>query len=224
MIKLRAEMEDPKVQEFFRQIDDQIVGNLLNGKPKLSVPRTKKGTGGEAKFRTGPILNIADKLSLFDHIELPQNREALFPQIPTGFNVARAGDEVVHTRSAGGKLKYQLDDDGNCRFTFRWSKREAAAQGGAAGRARGKRDALGEHQYMEPTIYVEKYDPETGLIMPDKNDDRNGNWRAFMVTFPLREPIREIESARIALPTELCAYDYQMTEEERTARSREKVA
>jgi hypothetical protein len=216
MIKLRADtMNDPLVQQYFAEINSQVVvHHNPDGSQKLRAPRRKRGATGDS-FRTGPILSIAETMGLFNHIERPDIRLGLFPQIPTGFNVARASDEVRHSR--GGTLKYQLDAEGNCRYTFRWGSRDAAAQGGAAGRARGRRDAAGTHQYMEPTIYVEKYNPETGDIIP-KGDDRPGNWRAFMVTFPLREPVREIEAAEIALPTYLCAYDYQMDPQERAIR------
>ena len=74
---------------------------------------------------------------------------------------------------------------------------------------------------MEPTIYVEKFDPRTGKAFYDRHWDkrRPGNWRALMVTFPLLEAIREIKPAAIALPSELCAYDYQMIQEERDLRN-----
>jgi hypothetical protein len=39
-----------------------------------------------------------------------------------------------------------------------------------------------------------------------------------MVTFPLREPVQELEVANVALPTDMCAYDDWMTDEEKSLR------
>jgi hypothetical protein len=178
-----------------------------------------KRAGGGGRFRTGPILRIAEENKLFDHIEQPAVRAALFPQIPTGFRVARANDVVKHTRQSGVELRYALDDAGDCRYTFRWLTRDSAAKGGGQGRAKGQKD-VGQH--MEPTIYVEKIDRATGAIINDRDakleDLRPGNWRAFMVTFPLREPVREIEAAEVAYPIELSPYNDWMEEHEKELR------
>jgi hypothetical protein len=221
MIKLRSDMADPVVQRFFGEINHRVVGvHVLPGSARLSVKRAGGGAGANG-FRTGPVLRIAERLGLFDHIEQAAVRTALFPQIPTGFKVARATDAVKHTRQAGVQLRYQLDERGDCRFTFRWSNRDAKAQGGAQGRAKGQKD-VGQH--MEPTIYLEKVDPLTGEIigrLPGTADPRPGNWRAFMVTFPLREPVREVEAATLAYPVELSPYNDWMEQGEREARDAE---
>lgn len=216
MIKLRIEMDDPKVQAFFAQIDQQVVApNIADASKKLRVPRASKGLG----YRTGPILTIAQSLDLFDHVERPHVRTALFPQIPTGFKIARPGDSVRHARDATMMVPYSIAANGDCRYTFRWSDRESAAKGGAAGRALGKKD-VGLH--MEPTVYVEKFDPATGAVINDSRlpDEKKqpGNWRAFMVTLPLREPVREIKSARVAYPIKESPYNDFMTLEEQTIR------
>ncbi len=215
MLKLKAEMTDPVVQTFFREIDRQLV---LSYAPDGSIKPTQTRSTRQTGPRTAPILTIAQELNLFDHIEAPQVRTALFPQIPTAFHVMRAADQARHGRS-GVLLGYGLDADGHCRYTFRWSVRGSGAQGGAAGRARGQRDAAGAGQWVEPTIYLEKYDPVTGEAIYDRNNpQRPGNWRAFMITFPLREPVQELEVADMALPTDMCVYEYQMTDEERALR------
>jgi hypothetical protein len=166
-------------------------------------------------------LRIASELGLFDHIEQPTVRTALFPQIPTGFRVARAADVVKH-KISGDELRYAADANGDCRYTFRWASRADAAKGGGQGRAKGKKD-VGQH--MEPTIYVEKIDATTGEPIDDRevaaDRQRGGNWRAFMVTFPLREPVREIEAAEVAYPAELCAYTDWMRDDERARRDAE---
>jgi len=222
MIKLRSDMTDPVVRRFFEEIDGRVVGaHVRPGSAKLSVGRARAGTGGNG-FRTGPILRIAEELDLFDHIEQPAVRTALFPQIPTGFKVARSDDAIKHARQAGVELRYQLDGHGDCRFTFRWSTRDAKAQGGAQGRAMGSKDVGGQH--MEPTVYLEKVDPETGEIIERDiggKDEQPGNWRAFMVTFPLREPVREIEAADVAYPVQFSPYNDWMKPEEQDRRDAE---
>lgn len=210
MIKLLDTMQDPVVQAYFAAINAELVTpHLPPGLERVSPPRASGGR----PFRTGPILTAAARLGIFEHIEAMPARQALFPQIPMGFSVVRAG-EIVH-RAGGVRLGYQLDEDGGCRFTFRWSSRDASAQGGAAGRARGARDTV---PHLEPTIYVEKYDPNT-LETIAKDDPRQPcAWRAFMITFPLREPVRELVAAEVAYPIETSPYDSWMEPEEREAR------
>ena len=89
----------------------------------------------------------------------------------------------------------------------------SVARGGAAGRAKGARDA---GQHIEPTVYVEKYHPVTGKVIAKggKGDDKAGSWRAAMVTFPLREPVREVRWSTVSYPTPLSPYDDLMTEDE----------
>jgi hypothetical protein len=214
MIKLRVEADDRIVQEFFSRIDKEVLGaHIIPGSRKLNVVRAKN----REKFRTGPILRIAEELGLFEHIESEAVRSALFPQIPVEFRVARREDAVPQTQKPGVTLRYSLDKGGNCRYTFRWSDRGAGARGGAPGRAKGKRDV---EQHIEPTIYVEKFDPETGEPINDKGslELKPGGWRTFMVTFPLMAPVRELQAAEIALPKKLCTYNYLMTPHEQAIR------
>lgn len=218
MIKLTRDMNDPIVSRFFSEIDARVVEPNIEPGAKLSPRRARRSEGGLG-YRTAPILRAAEEIGLFDHIERPDIRRNLFPSIRTAFGVARADDEIQHTRQPGVRLRYQLDDAGDCRFTFRWIDRDGAAQGGAAGRAMGSRD-VGQH--MEPTVYVEKHDPLTGEIIP-KDDGRAGHWRAHMVTFPLRQPVQEFEVATIALPTETSAFDRLVTDDERALRDEESV-
>jgi len=217
MVKLTRDLDDIKVKQYFEMIDKLVEEALPEGTLNLKGVRRSK----EGEPRTGPILTNADGLGLFDHIEQPQVRAKLFPHLPTGFRIARRNDEVRHPRRTGGVLKYGLDANGNCRFTYRWISRQDGAQGGAAGRAKGQRDAASLESHMEPTIYVEKYDPKTGVIIYDRlqGSSKPGKWRAYMVTFPLLEPVREVRSALIALPTDTCVYDSYMTEEEKEVRN-----
>lgn len=221
MIKFRDDAPDSVMKNFFKRINEEVVQkNIQKGALKLRTGRTKKGE----KFRTGPVLKIAEELKLFDHVEQPDIREKLFPQIPMEFHVARRDDVVPHIQQPSASLKYSVDSEGNCRYTFRWSDRDAGARGGAPGRAKGKRDT---QQHMEPTIYVEKYDPATGKSIEDKGmpegQQKSGDWRAFMVTFPLLEPIRELQAAEIALPIQRSTYNYLLTEGEKIIRDAEEM-
>jgi len=174
----------------------------------MKVRRATKAGG----FRTGPILRIAEDLELFEYVEDPAVRAVLYPEFVSGFKVARCGDKVRHARN-GTELTYVADANGNCRYTFRHTTRSAAARGGAAGRAKGAKD-VGQH--IEPTVYVEKYDPRTGVIIDD--DQVEGHWRAFMVTFPLRETVRGVHVAEVAYPIPTSPYDNWMMNQEREAR------
>ncbi|HEX7677098.1 MAG TPA: hypothetical protein VF713_03165, partial [Thermoanaerobaculia bacterium] len=169
----------------------------------------------QGDVRMGPILRIAEDLSLFDYVEDPAVRALLYPELVVGFSVARRGEIVRHARN-GAELTYVADANGNCRYTFRHTKRSDAARGGAAGRAKGAKD-VGQH--IEPTIYVEKYDAATDAVI--EADDMPGHWRAFMVTFPLREPVREVHVAEVAYPIPTSPYDNWLSPEERTARDTE---
>jgi hypothetical protein len=210
MLKLRAGVDDNVVQQFFERIDAEIVSPNIAPGATMKVPRRK-----QRGVRMGPILRIAEEIQLFQHVEQPTVRTALFPELITGFNVVRRGETIRHSRN-GEMLTYTADDEGNCRYTFRHSSRELAARGGAAGRAKGAKDV---DPHIEPTIYVEKFDPITGAVIADK--DAPGHWRAFMVTFPLREPVREVRVAEVAYPVEHSPFNDYMTEPEKDARTHE---
>jgi hypothetical protein len=213
MLKLRAGQDDDVVRNYFKRINAEVVGPNVPEGMQLSSKRGRSGSN-----RKGPILLIAEDLGLFDHIEDPLVRTEIFPEIPTGFKVARRGDTIVHSRNKT-PLSYSVDEEGNCRYTFRWQKE---AQGGAQGRAKGTHDSK-EGQHMEPTIYIEKYDPQTGNVIDDKGDaeKKSGKWRAHMITFPLRERISEVRAATKALPIDRSPYSSFMTEEEKLERDAE---
>jgi hypothetical protein len=215
MIKLRSEMSDPKVLAFFDMINHEIVEKVIaGGSGGLSPPRRKGGS-----YRTGPILKIAERINLFEHVESRRVRLSIFPEIPTDFHIVRPGETILHSRNKDVRLGYSLDQGGHCRYTFRRMGQDVEARGGAAGRAKGARDIS---QHIEPTIYVRKYDPVTGEVIEREKDDtgeKPGLWRAVMVTFPLREPVREIQWENIAYPTALTPYDDLMTEDEQQHRN-----
>ena len=112
LIRIRRDMSDPLVAEFFERVDREIVQpHIKQGSSTLRAGRSSRG------YRTGPLLRIADELGLFDHLERAEVRQRLFPTYPE-FRVARANDEVTHSRDPSKKLRYTIHDDGECRFTF----------------------------------------------------------------------------------------------------------
>ena len=214
-------MDDPVVAHFFRRVDSEIVGPyVLQDKPALQARRASG-----SRPRTGPLLRIAEELGLFDRLENAKVRERLFPTYPH-FRVARANDEVTHSRSPDRKLRYTLDEDGNCRFTFReWS--EGANHGGARSRGYGERDASNPERAgdtLEPQVNMRKFDPSTGEMIDDKRingelvdrrERRPGNWRAEMVTLPLVAPVRELQAGDATYPVEHSPFATLLSEEER---------
>jgi hypothetical protein len=209
MVKLRADMKDPVVSAFFNRINDEIVAGIPAG------IKAKTTRGKRREPRRAPLLNIAEELGLFDHIEDPKARAALFPGYVTGFQIVRKNG-VAQLRDSKEAVRYDLNNDGECRFTFRHVDRGPAAKGGGAGRAKGKRD-VGD-QWVEPTIYIEKFDPTTGKTIA-KEDSTAGRWRAHMITFPLCKPVKERVVATVAYPVETSPYDAWMSEDERGHRS-----
>ncbi|MFP2897994.1 hypothetical protein [Corallococcus sp. 4LFB] len=219
LLRVRSDMKDPLIREFFRRVNEEVVEPVvLQDRTSLSTHRT---IGGRHPYRTGPILRIANELGLFEHLESEASRKRLFPTIPARFRIARATDRVRHGRKRERFLEYTVDEKGDCRFTFRWTT-EDASHSGLSSRGYGARDAsdrarAGDH--LEPQVNMEKFDPRTGRLINDKSSEpaarQRGNWRAFMVTLPLVEPVRELEPGDTTFPIETSPYSELMTVEER---------
>lgn len=222
LIRVRRDMDDPVVKEFFERVDREIVArHIIQDSTTLSTRRASDG-----KYRTGPLLRIAEELSLFEHLENEEVRKRLFPTYPE-FRVARAGDEVPHSRSPDRKLGYFLDKNGDCRFTFREWAESSSNHGGARSRGYGSRDAIDRTRAgdtLEPQINMRKFDPVTGEIIDDKRvngevmlaaDRRRGNWRAEMVTLPLTSAVRELQSGEATFPVEYSPFAVLLSDEER---------
>ncbi|MFN4310070.1 MAG: hypothetical protein ACK4FK_05695 [Ferrovibrio sp.] len=215
LIRLYRNSDDPVVREYFKRIDEEIVApTIIQGSARLSTKRNKGG------FRTGPVLRIANELGLFEHLEKPEVREMLFPTYPE-FEIARADDEVVHSRDASQRLRYEIDDNGDCRFTFRELGTDGA-HGGVRSRGLGKRDAADRAKAgnkLEPQVNLVKLDPSSGEVIYDrdapKSEQRPGNWRSEMVTLPLRAPVRELQAGKSTLPVKHSPYAALLSEPER---------
>jgi hypothetical protein len=211
LVRVRADMDDNVVREFFTRINNEIVPeHIIQDRPKLDTTRTRGG------FRVGPILRVAREVGLFDHLETPDVAAALFPTIPGGFQIVRPGQQARHSRDSR-MLGYTMIGD-DCRFTFRWTSGEGSHTG-VASRGYGARDATDRARAadgLEPQIHMEKINPETGEVVFDKRetDQISGNWRPYMVTLPLLEPVRELQEGLASYPNARSAYRRLMSSEE----------
>ncbi|PZU44295.1 MAG: hypothetical protein DI568_15970 [Sphingomonas sp.] len=224
LIRVRRDMDDPLVKVFFERIDNEVVNpHVLQGEAKLKARR-----GGARGYRTAPLLRIAKELRLFEHLEKPEVRARLYPTYPD-FRIARAEDEVTHSRSSDRKLRYTLDDDGNCRFTFREWTEEGANHGGVRSRGYGSRDASDRGKAgdtLEPQVNMRKFDPNTGDVIDDKridgmladtSDRQPGHWRAEMITLPLVASVRELQAGEVTYPVDHSPFAALLSKEEREA-------
>jgi hypothetical protein len=222
LVRVHRDMNDPLVAEFFDRIDREIVArHVMQGNATLRATRASDG-----KFRTGPLLRIAKELGLFDHLESDEARKRLFPTYPE-FRIARAGDEVPHSRSPDQKLGYFLDEKGDCRFTFREWVEGSANHGGARSRGYGSADAADRSRAgdkLEPQINMRKFDPITGEMIDDKRangeallatDRKPGHWRAEMVTLPLIAAVRKLQSGEATFPVDHSPFAALLSDEER---------
>lgn len=212
ILRLKQEMPDPQIRRFFDQIDQVIVKRHIPDGSAIIRDFRQYRKNQVKGFRTGPILQLASELDLFDYIEQQNIRQLLFPHLPPSFKIARATDQIKGPN--GSVVKYQIDENVNCRFTFRWYDGDIAIQGGFTTREKSR--------YMEPTIYVQKLDCKTGKPIDDRLEPngkrRPGNWRAAMITFPLLESVRELRPGDVAYPNDHCVYQHQMNEEEKNHR------
>lgn len=172
------------------------------------------------------LLRIAEEFELFSYLEREDVRKRLFPTYPE-FRIARADEEVTHSRSPDRKLRYTLDDNGDCRFTFREWTEGASNHGGVRSRGYGGRDASDRGRAgdtLEPQVNMRKFDPATGQLIDDKRvngelmgrlDRRLGNWRAEMVTLPLVAAVRELQAGEATYPVEHSPFAALLSPEER---------
>jgi hypothetical protein len=220
LIRVSADMPDPVVQRFFERLDREVVDEHLD----QTSPTFRTRRARDDAFRTAPILRLAEEEGLFDHLENPAVRQQLYPTFADGFRIARAGDQVERSRGGSEPIGYTLDDEGNCRFTFRWTAEDGQTHAGIQSRGYGARDATERARAgntLEPQIYVRKIDPETGAVIFDKNaaaeEQQLGRWEASVLILPLVKPVRELRAAESTLPVELSPYSALLSREERDA-------
>jgi hypothetical protein len=222
LIRVRRDMDDPIVQKFFARLDAEVVEPNFNQSSAKMSPKRRSADG----YRTGPILRIAEELGLFDHLEQESVREKFFPSYPD-FRIARANDEVISARQPDRPLTYTLDENGDCRFTFReWET--GANHGGVRSRGYGANDARDPSRAgdkLEPQINMRKFDPQSGVLIDDKrqpdghltmkSDRQAGNWRAELVTLPLVAAVRELQTSNMTYPVPHSMYAGWLNQEER---------
>jgi hypothetical protein len=212
LIRVLREMNDPLIQEYFARLDREVV------EPHIIQPaatlRSRRAKGEQ--YRTGPVLRIAEELGLFEYLERPEVRKRLFPTYPE-FRIARAGDEVAHARDPNKKLRYTLDADGDCRFTFRRYEGDGS-HGGMRSRGYGKRDATNSGaagDTLEPQVNMLKHDPVSGRIIDDL--EQEGYWRSAAVTLPLTSSVRVLQAGEVTYPVQHSPFAKLMSEDERAA-------
>jgi hypothetical protein len=217
VLRVRADMDDEIVRRFFERLRDEVVDPvIIQDRPTLSTTRHRDGSP-----RTGAILRIAEEVGLFDHLEKPEVAKRLYPTHAGDIRVARANDPVPHSRKPGRHLRYMLDENGDCRFTFRWTNGKGA-HAGMASRGYGERDATDRARAadnLEPQIHMEKYDAATGEVVFDKPEKVKvvGQWRPYMITLPLITPIREVQEGVATYPNERSVFAPLLSEDEREA-------
>jgi hypothetical protein len=225
LIRIRRDMDDPLVAQFFERIDREVVApHVIQDTATLRTHRVR----GSDEYRTGPVLRIAEDLGLFTHLEQEDVRQRLFPTLPE-FRIARAGDDVTSMRDPARRLQYTLDADGNCRFTFREWTEDGSNHGGVRSRGYGVRDAADPSRAgdtLEPQVNMRKFDPTTGQIIDDKRingelaerrERRPGHWRAEMITLPLVRAVRELQAGEATYPVEHSPFSRLLSPEEREA-------
>jgi hypothetical protein len=222
LIRVRRDMDDPVIAQFFERIDREIVAPHI--RQNSATLRTSRSTGSLG-YRTGPVLRIAKELGLFSHLEKKEIRERLFPTYPN-FRIARSDDEVKNSRS-NETLRYTLADNGDNRFTFREWVEGTNNHGGIRSRGYGKNDASNRGQAgdtLEPQVNMRKFDPRSGKTINDKringdlvhaHDRQAGDWRAEMVTLPLIAPVRELQAGEATYPVQHSPFAREMNRDER---------
>jgi hypothetical protein len=221
LLRVRRDADDPVIAKFFERIDREIVNEFVI--QDRATLQTKRSTNNEP--RKGPLLRIASEVGLFDHLEKPDIRRDLYPTYPD-FRIARAGDEAATAREPERKMGYALDDQGNCRFTFREWQGDDANHGGIRSRGYGMNDAQDKSKAgdkLEPQINMRKYDPRSDRFIDDKRTDGlltkvvdrlAGYWRAEMVTLPLVSPVRELQAGSTTHPVPHSPFAKLLTNED----------
>jgi hypothetical protein len=172
--------------------------------------------------RRGPILTLAEKHQVFDHVESSSFGQSKLGHVFGPVEIVRRG-ETIPLKDANGNTiagSYLTDGAGGCRYNFR--RDDYAGRAGVKGRGRGQRDAQDpalNQGVLEPSIGLQKRDPATGA--PIDNPHIPGEWVAASITLPLRKPCLMSQNGharRVSLPGRLCVYEKRMTKRERVLR------
>lgn len=215
-ITIERDPADPVLEEFFQDIDRQIVVPAV---PAGVYMRPRRAPPGG---RRGPILTLADRHGILDYVETKSFRQSKLTHVIGMAEIVRRG-ETISLEDADGNViigSYLTDRNGGCRFNFR--RDSYAGRGGIKGRGRGQRDAQDptlNQGILEPSIGLRKYDPDTGGWID--NPAIPGEWVTVSITLPLRHPCLVSTNGlagRVSLPGPRCVYDKHMTKRERAQR------
>ena len=215
-ITVDRDPSDPILEAFFQDLDQQVVLPTVPVGPNMKPHRAPKGG------RRGPVLSLAERHQILDHIETPWFRQSNLRQVLGTLEIVRRGETVSLQDATGNAISgsYLTDAAGGCRYNFR--KDGYAGRAGIKGRGRGQRDARDpalNQGILEPSIGLRKRDPATGDWID--NPAIAGEWVAVSITLPLRKPCLIGQNAlmgRVSLPGRLCVYSKRMTKRERVLR------
>ena len=215
-ITIDRDPSDPILEAFFQDLDQQVVCPTVPVGPDMKPHRAPKGG------RRGPILTLAEKHQVFDHVELSGFGQSKLGHVFGPVEIVRRGDSIPLTDASGNAVvgSYLTDNVGGCRYNFR--KDDYAGRAGVKGRGRGRRDAQDQalnQGILEPSLGLQKQDPATGARIDSPHDP--GEWIATSITLPLRKPClmgQSRSSPRVSLPKPNCVYEKRMTKGEREMR------
>jgi hypothetical protein len=216
-ITVDRDPSDPILEAFFQDLDRQVVLPTVPNGPDMKPSRAPKGG------RRGPVLTLAERHQVLDHIETPRFRQSSLHHVSGDLEIVRRG-QTISLRGANGNTirgAYLTDAAGGCRYNFR--KDGYAGRAGIKGRGRGQRDARDpslNQGILEPSIGLRKRDPATGGWI--ENSAIPGEWVAVSITLPLSKAClvgqKGITGRRVSLPGKLCVYAKRMTKPERALR------
>jgi hypothetical protein len=209
-------LSDPVLEAFFQDLNQQVVLPTVPVGSDMKPHRAPKGG------RRGPVLTLAERHQILDHIETPGFRQSNLRHVFGALEIVRRGETVPLQDANGNTIRgsYLTDAAGGCRYNFR--KDGYAGRAGIKGRGRGQRDARDpslNQGILEPSIGLRKRDPATGDWID--NPTMPGEWVAVSITLPLRKPCLISQNAlmgRVSLPGRLCVYAKRMTKRERVLR------
>jgi hypothetical protein len=215
-LTVNRDPSDPVLEAFFQDLDRQVVQPNVPAGKDLRPKRAPKGG------RRGPVLLIAEKHNVFDHIETASFKQSNLKHVMGTPEIVRRKDTVTLDLPGGKTVqgKYLTDQAGGCRYNFR--NAQYAGRGGVKGRGTGRRDASNvalNAGILEPSLGLQKCDPTTGAALDTKN--AAGVWVVSSITVPLKSPCLMgwgDVSSRVSLPGRNCVYDKYMTKRERAKR------
>ncbi len=182
--KFWADEDDATVKLFIECAQAEIAAEFID----LNTPTmTLKVRHSGSVSRKVPLLQIVEKMRLFDYAE-GEGRYKIFSHLVGDLKFPRIHESVFNEKKQQHEY-YNLDENDHCQITFRW--------GGGGGGGRGldsQTDRARVAGRLEPQINMEKYDPQTGKTIDDRNlsRKRKGCWRVSMIAFPFKKALSHL--------------------------------